>query len=113
MDFATLGAALISAVHRRVGSGLATERGLARRCGLSQPHVHHVLSGKRRLTLPVADRLLAALGMSVLDLAPAAAYPRSLGAKGVASDREVEHATHDAGPAEETGGEPGHPDREG
>lgn len=68
MDFERLLNALLGELNRRVHNGLITERGLARVAGLSQPHVHHILSGKRRLTAPVADRLMAAASIDLGDL---------------------------------------------
>ena len=52
----------------RLHNGEFTERELARRAGLSQPHVHNALSGKRSMTPAVADKLLAAVRLSILDL---------------------------------------------
>lgn len=48
--------------------GLLTERSLARAAGISQPHLHNVLHGTRGLTPELADRLLEALGVSLLEL---------------------------------------------
>lgn len=58
-------------VRRLIGNltnGEYTERGLARLLGISQPHLHHILAGKRALTPHVADGILASLGWSVADL---------------------------------------------
>lgn len=58
-------------VRRLLGTltnGEYTERGLARLLGISQPHLHHILAGKRALTPHVADAILASLGWSVADL---------------------------------------------
>ena len=52
----------------QVRSGEATERGLARTTGISQPHVHHILNGKRRLSLEGADIVLETLHLDLLDL---------------------------------------------
>jgi plasmid maintenance system antidote protein VapI len=46
-------------------NGEFTERGLARLCGISQPHLHHILAGKRSLTPHVADAILASLGWGI------------------------------------------------
>lgn len=51
-------------------NGEYTERGLARLAGISQPHLHHILSGKRALTPHVADAILASLGWGLGDLIP-------------------------------------------
>ncbi len=68
MNFRHLQRNLLVHIRRRVTNGELTERGLARMSGLSQPHVHHVLSGARGLSLGAADRVLRTLGLSVLDL---------------------------------------------
>lgn len=68
MDFERLLNALLGELNRRVHNGLITERGLARLAGISQPHVHHILSGKRQLTAAVADRLMAAVSIDLADL---------------------------------------------
>jgi transcriptional regulator with XRE-family HTH domain len=52
----------------RVRNGELTERGLARRIGISQAHMHNVLKGVRILTPEVADLILRELRMSVEDL---------------------------------------------
>ena len=63
---------LLERLRKRVSEQLAagewTERGLARRAGISQPHLHNVLKGIRSMTPEVADRLLTTLQMSVDDL---------------------------------------------
>lgn len=51
----------IKAKLRRAG---ISESELARVAGLSQPHVHNVLSGVRRMTPSVADKLNKALQSS-------------------------------------------------
>ncbi len=67
---------LLSRLVRRLAglviNGEYTERGLARLTGISQPHLHHILSGKRSLTAQVADSFLANLGWSIGDLFTAA-----------------------------------------
>jgi antitoxin component HigA of HigAB toxin-antitoxin module len=58
---------LIAHLRALVRSGDATERGLARLTGVSQPHMHHVLKGKRLLSLEMADQVLAQLHLDLLD----------------------------------------------
>jgi plasmid maintenance system antidote protein VapI len=60
--------ALRSEVCRRMANGESTERSLAGRVGVSQPQIHNVLKGARKLTPELADRILQVLGISVLDL---------------------------------------------
>lgn|GEM_PF-3355914 len=49
----------------RIQNGQLTERSLARLTQLSQPHVHHILKGKRGLTPQIADKFLDALGIDL------------------------------------------------
>jgi hypothetical protein len=66
--FEELQGRLIDIARDRVRAGQLTERGLARLCGMSQPHMHNVLKRIRTLSNGSADRLMAALGLSVSDL---------------------------------------------
>lgn len=59
---------MIANVRERVRRGDLTERGLARLTGISQPHIHNVLKGKRDLSMETADTILSALGMDLVDL---------------------------------------------
>lgn len=63
---------LLQRLVRRLGlllsNGEYTERGLARLTGISQPHLHHILAGKRTLTPHVADSILANLGWAAGEL---------------------------------------------
>jgi hypothetical protein len=68
LSFQELRDRLVSLLSDRVRNGQATERGLARLTGISQPHIHHVLAGRRRLSLEMADRILRKLEMDLLDL---------------------------------------------
>jgi hypothetical protein len=56
---------IVEAARQRVRSGAMTERGLARLCGVSQPHMHNVLKSFRSLSLESADRLLHALDLNI------------------------------------------------
>jgi transcriptional regulator with XRE-family HTH domain len=68
MTFWDLHERLIENLRQRVRSGEMTERGLARATGVSQPHIHHVLRGKRLLSAVTADQILRRLNMDLLDL---------------------------------------------
>jgi hypothetical protein len=68
MDFALLQERLVALIRERVRSGEVTERGLATLAGVSQPHVHNVLKGARRLSTDMADHLLRRLRIDLLDL---------------------------------------------
>jgi len=61
---------LIAALNQKLCNGELTERGLARRVGLSQSHIHNVLKGARILTPEVADQILRELNWGVEDLLP-------------------------------------------
>src|SRR3974390_1416892 len=51
----------------RIRSGQLTERGLSRMTGVSQPHIHNVLKGKRFFSTDAADAILHELKLDVLD----------------------------------------------
>lgn len=68
MNFSDLRQRLIEDLRRRVRSGELTERRLARQTGISQPHIHHVLKGKRLLSIQKADQILSHLRADLLDL---------------------------------------------
>jgi predicted transcriptional regulator len=59
---------LVEELRRRVQNGEATERGLSQLAGLSQPHLHHVLKGKRQLSVSKADDILCHLGLDLMDM---------------------------------------------
>ena len=59
---------LVKRLAARIANGEFTERGLARLLGISQPHLHHILCGKRSLTPNVADLILASLEWPLGDL---------------------------------------------
>ena len=67
MNFRDQQRRLIAHLHALVRSGDATERSLARLTGVSQPHMHNVLKGKRLLSLEMADQVLAQLHLDLLD----------------------------------------------
>ena len=68
MYFQELQGRLIDIARERVRAGQLTERGLARSCGISQPHMHNVLKNIRLLSTAAADRLMHALGIRATDL---------------------------------------------
>jgi len=69
MDFRLLQVRLIEHIERRVHNGETTERSLARRSGISQPHLHNVLKGARSMSPEMADQILHCLHIDLLDLA--------------------------------------------
>ena len=70
MTFSHLRQRLVEHLRHRIQSGETTERGLARIAGISQPHLHNVLKGKRVLSMDMADEILKNLQITVLDLIP-------------------------------------------
>jgi len=70
MNYTDLINCLLDELRRRVRNGETTERGLSQLAGLSQPHLHHVLKGKRRLSVTKADAILLRLKLDVRDLIP-------------------------------------------
>ena len=66
--FGALQTRLIRFVMNRISNGDFSERGLARMLRVSQPQIHNVLKGARKLTPELADRILLCFGMSALDL---------------------------------------------
>ena len=68
MTFHDLQQRLLEVLRHRVRSGAATERGLARDMGISQPHLHNVLKGRRLLSTEKADEVLRRLQLDVLYL---------------------------------------------
>jgi transcriptional regulator with XRE-family HTH domain len=68
MDFQTLQSRLVQLLLRRVRNGELSERGLARLTGVSQPHIHNVLKGKRFFSLEKSDHILRELDLDLFDL---------------------------------------------
>ncbi|MGA3235097.1 MAG: helix-turn-helix transcriptional regulator [Bryobacteraceae bacterium] len=68
MTFHDLHGALIRYLNKCVQSGAVTERGLARRTGISQPHIHNTLKGKRLFSWKNADAILREMDLDLLDL---------------------------------------------
>lgn len=68
MDFQELEQRFIEHLRRRIRNGELTERQLARMSGISQPHVHNVLNGKRLLSMELADTIIQVLRIDLLDL---------------------------------------------
>jgi plasmid maintenance system antidote protein VapI len=66
--FAEFHTRLIACLRDKVRSGELTERGLARMIGISQPHIHNVLKGKKVFSAEVSDAILRELDLDLLDL---------------------------------------------
>jgi len=69
-------------LRERVQNGEITERGFAREIGISQSHMHNVVWGVRDFTVPIADRILWGLGLSVVDLLEAGESRRGVRSAG-------------------------------
>jgi plasmid maintenance system antidote protein VapI len=68
ISFEAVQARLLDLTNTRIRNGEYTERGLARILGISQPQLHNVLKGARKLHLALADQLLIKFGLTLLDL---------------------------------------------
>jgi hypothetical protein len=68
MTFGDLQQRFVALLRKRVRNGELTERGLARMVGVSQPHMHNVLHGKRTFSMETTDDIMRQLRMDVLDL---------------------------------------------
>jgi len=68
MRFSQLQMRLVACLREKVRSGEVTERGFARVTGISQPHIHNVLKGKKLLSREMSDTILRGLNLDLLDL---------------------------------------------
>jgi hypothetical protein len=68
MNFCGFQERLTEHLRGLVRGGEVSERGLARLTQVSQPHIHHVLKGKRALSPETADKVLLQLRLDLLDL---------------------------------------------
>ena len=55
-----------SRVNGLINNGQMTERGLAKKTGISQPHIHNVLKGARHMTPEIADLMMRQMKISLL-----------------------------------------------
>jgi len=92
--FETLQTRLINFVNARIQNGDFTERGLARILGISQPQIHNVLKGARKMRPELADRLIRKFDMSVLDLLEPGEIYTELLARGSMDPNQHGIATH-------------------
>lgn len=68
VTFALLNTRVRDVVQRRIDNGEYTERGFARLIGISQPQMHNILKGQRKLSPEVADTILSKLQISLAAL---------------------------------------------
>lgn len=55
-------------VTARIARGDCSQGSLSRRTGISQPHISHLLAGRRSLTIPIADTIMTALQIPTEEL---------------------------------------------
>ena len=77
MTFHDLHQRFIENLRQRIRRGEVTERSLARETGVSQPHMHNVLKGKRLLSAEMADSVLVHLRMDLLELIEPGEFPEA------------------------------------
>jgi antitoxin component HigA of HigAB toxin-antitoxin module len=65
----------VALLRNRVRNGELTERGLARMVGVSQPHMHNVLHGKRTFPVETTDDIMRHLRVDILDLIEPSEWP--------------------------------------
>ncbi len=68
MNFDGLQRRLVERLRDLIQSGTLTERGLARKTGISQPHIHNVLKGVRYFSIETSDQIMRELRISIDDL---------------------------------------------
>jgi plasmid maintenance system antidote protein VapI len=61
----TAEASLREQVRAALAATGTSQAAIARRLGLTQKHLSHMLTGRASLTLPWAERILAAIGMHI------------------------------------------------
>jgi hypothetical protein len=76
--FNSLQGRLLQHLLHRIRNGEFTERALALKSGISQPHMHNVLKGVRALNPGIGDQLLAGLGITIVDLLETGELRRAL-----------------------------------
>lgn len=68
LNFEDLSLRLIANIRLRINRGDYTERALARALRISQPHLHNVLKGARKLHVQFASALMIKFSITILDL---------------------------------------------
>jgi transcriptional regulator with XRE-family HTH domain len=92
MRFHTLQRRLLEYLREVVQNGDATERSLARRTGMSQPHMHNILKGIRSMNSDIADLVLERLGITVYDLPERAELEEAVARRAAAEEPRVDIA---------------------
>ena len=65
----------VELLKKRIRNGELSERGLARMVGISQPHIHNVLKGKRTFSVETTDDIMRQLRLDLFDLIEPAEWP--------------------------------------
>lgn len=68
VNFEEISERLRAFIKLRINSGEFTERSLARVFAISQPHLHNMLKGVRKLNVEFSDQILNRFKISILDL---------------------------------------------
>jgi transcriptional regulator with XRE-family HTH domain len=89
MNFSLLQERVRAEIKRRIDRGLLTGVMLAERTGLRPSHISNFLRQKRNLSIAALDRVLAALSLSVFDLAPLNSVDRPRGAPATGREGHV------------------------
>lgn len=74
---------LLALARRRIQAGILSERSLAFKCAISQPHMHNVLNDIRSLSTDAADRLMRILEVTAADLLWPDSAEAGMGLRGV------------------------------
>jgi len=69
---------VLAVARARVAIGRWTVSGLARKAGISQPQLHHALSGERQLSIYLTDQLAQALGLDLAAMPTMPAEPHAM-----------------------------------
>ena len=68
ITFDELTSRLRTYIRQLINRGEFTERSIARVLHISQPHVHNVLKGVRRMNVDLADQIMGKLTITIFDL---------------------------------------------
>ena len=78
---------VVARIRDLIHRGEWTERGFARWIGVSQPHIHNVLKGQRKLSRHLLDEILRSLHYSIADLCTKSELENALARKGMVAPR--------------------------
>src|ERR1039457_3381971 len=90
LGFNNLQERLLHHLLHRIRNGEFTERALALKSGISQPHMHNILKGVRSLNSGIGDQLIAKLGITVVDLLESDELRRALYVRARDSEHSLE-----------------------